>query len=202
MKKEYVVNAHKCVAAVLTAAISVSMLVGCGTKGASEAEEPDEIITISENEDIPEEEVNIGNPWVIADNLTVLDETGIYIEAPESATNIEYSYLKDSNLAQAVYSYNDCDWTFRIQKTDTLTDISGMYYEWGYVGEGKVAGLDAIYYGYSEDSDSGMLDGLMGVQLVNWYDEDTGLTYSLSAEGVEIGGMDIQVFAEELFNAL
>ena len=40
------------------------------------------------------------------------------------------------------------------------------------------------------------------VQLVNWYDAVTGVTYSLSASGTDLDGMDLQVYAEAVYQPL
>ena len=45
--------------------------------------------------------------------------------------NMEYSYIDgDSPLAQVSFVYQGQTYTYRGQKTQTVQDISGMYYEW------------------------------------------------------------------------
>lgn len=54
--------------------------------------------------------------------------------------------------------------------------------------------------GYSEaKEDSEYIDDLYCVHVVNWY--DAGLSYSLSACGYDLNGMDIQVYAEQIYEA-
>lgn len=141
------------------------------------------------------------NPWVSTDKDGILSATGLNINTPADATNAQYSYLKTSNVAQVTFSYaGHDDWTFRMQKTDKLEDISGLYYEWGYQESVMVSGKEAMSYAYAEGADdSGMIDDMFGVQLINWYDDSTGTTYSLSVLGNDLNGMDIQAIAENVF---
>lgn len=195
------IKVKKCAVTILAAGLSIGMLAGCGTNGALEVDGPDAIITIAENEDGSDVTVGIENPWVITDKDGVIEATGLNIYAPEDASNALYSYLKTSDLAQVTFTYEGYDdWTFRMQKTDMLMDISGLYYEWAYQDSAEVSGKEAMLYSYVDDADaSGMIDDLSGVQLINWYDDSTGITYSLSVSGKDLNGMDIQVIAENLF---
>jgi len=143
---------------------------------------------------------NIANPWTESDQQGVLDATGFSMTAPEGASDIRYSYLAESGLAQMRYVLNGAEWVYRIQSADELTDISGMEYEWDAEDKGTVAGREAVYYAWSDaDPDSQTIDDVSGIQVVNWYDAVTGVTYSLSAAGKDLNGMDLQVFAEELY---
>ena len=186
---------------VLVIGLTVAVLSGCGTKGAFVVDEKDAIVTITKDEDTKEVTVGVENPWVESDKEGVIEATGLNIYIPEDATDAKYSYMKTSNMAQVTYTYNGHDsWTFRKQKTDMFMDISGMYYEWVYQGETKVSGKDAMDYVYVEGDDgSGMIDNIFGVQVINWYDDTTGISYSLSVSGMDLNGMDIQVIAEHLF---
>lgn len=185
---------------VLAAGLSVSMLAGCGSSGAFEIDYPDAVVTISDNKDGSGLIVNVENPWVETNREGVIAATGINIYAPSEATDIQYSFMNTCDMAQVTYSYNGCDWTFRKQKTDMYIDISGLYYDWVYQDSVMVSGKEGMIYSYVEDADdSGMIDNLFGIQLVNWYDDSTGISYSLSASGKDLNGMDIQVFAENLF---
>ena len=78
---------------------------------------------------------------------------------------------------------------------DELTDISGMAYDWTLEEEGTVSGRAAVYYSYCAPDGGTEND----VQVVNWYDAVTGVTYSLSAISEDLDGMDIQAYAESLY---
>lgn len=143
---------------------------------------------------------NIGNPWTATDKQGVLDATGFYLEAPEGASEANYSYMAEGKMAQLTYIYEGADWVYRIQPTDVLTDISGMNFTWISDEPGKVADMDAEYMGYSEQAeDSEYIDDMFFVQVVNWYDDASKATYSLSVSGRNIDGMDIECYAEQSY---
>ena len=138
------------------------------------------------------------NPWTETDKQGVAEATGFDMEAPDGATDVAYSYMAESGLAQMTYKLDDLDWTYRMQQADELTDISGLNYDWGTDElEGKVLEMPAMYYGYATDGDDPDY-----VHLVNWYDAVPGVTYSLAASGKDMDGMDIQAFAEEIYEPL
>lgn len=177
---------------IMTVALSMAMLAACGKNSATDVGQSD-----VEQNGIE----NVGNPWVESDAEGVQEATGLTIYTPAEATNARYSFLETDDMAQVVFDYDGhADWTFRKQKTDKLIDISGMYYEWVYQGSALVSGREAVEYAYAEEADdSGMIDDLFGVQVINWYDDASGITYSLSVSGTDLNGMDIQVIAENLF---
>lgn len=185
------------------------MTVACGKEETNtvgiQAEPIEETTSVEETSDEAAEEQVVGmvNPWVESDAAGVLSATGFPIAAPDGASNVVYSYMKDAQLAQVSYDLNGVSWTYRIQSANELTDISGMYYEWSYESEGQVSGRPAMYYSYSDATeDSEFIDSMNSVQLVNWYDVVPGVTYSLSAQGTDLNGMDIQVYAENIFEPL
>lgn len=137
----------------------------------------------------------IANPWVESDMQGVAEATGFEMTAPEGATDVTYSYMQESGLAQMRYVLDETEWVYRIQTTDELTDISGMAYEWTLEEEGAVSGRSAVYYNYCAPDGGTEND----VQVVNWYDAVTGVTYSLSAVSADLDGMDIQAYAEKLY---
>lgn len=146
------------------------------------------------------ENTAVYNPWIDTDEQGVLEATGHSIKAPEGASDVNYSYCVDDKMAQVTYMEDSINWTYRIKGTSALEDISGMYYEWNVSEDGMVSGKNAVYMSYSDaKEDSEYIDDVYYVQVVNWYDDETGDTYSLSASGNNLNGMDIQVYAEQLF---
>ena len=144
------------------------------------------------------DDTELVNPWTESDREGVAEATGFDMVAPEEATEVIYSYMEETGLAEMQYVLDDIHWIYRMQMTDELTDISGLYVEWGSELEGTVAENEAMYYGYVNTEEESIND----VQLVNWYDAVVGVTYSLSASGTDLDGMDIQVFAEDLYTSL
>ena len=60
------------------------------------------------------------------------EKTGITLNVPITAVDVTYSYIDGDKepLAQVSFVYQGQTYTYRGQKTQTVQDISGMYYEW------------------------------------------------------------------------
>lgn len=199
MKKRLVLS-------LLTITLSAAWMTGCGSTSASTAETSSaeastESAETGKSEDAAqgesadqEETTEIANPWTEADAEGVAEATGFSMIPPDGAENVVYSYMEEGKLAQMSYDLDDAVWVYRMQMADALTDISGIYMDWT-GDEGTVSGLEAMYYGKCDLNDQTVDD----VQLVNWYDAVSGVTYSLSATGPSLDGMDIQVYAENLY---
>ena len=143
---------------------------------------------------------SMANPWTESDENGVLSATGFDLIAPEGATDVHYSYMQETRMAQLTYSLDSASWVYRVQEANSLEDISGMNYEWKYTDNGTVSGREAVYMAWSDAPENAeYIDSTQSVQVVNWYDVVPGVTYSLSASGTDLNGMDIQVFAEQLF---
>ena len=73
----------------------------------------------------------IPNPVHESTAEEVAEKTGITLNVPITAVDVMYSYIDgDSPLAQVSFVYQGQTYTYRGQKTQTVQDISGMYYEW------------------------------------------------------------------------
>ncbi len=141
------------------------------------------------------EQAGLANPWTKSDEQGVAKATGFDMVAPDGAADVSYSYMADGAMAQMTYELDGAKWIYRMQMTDALTDISGMEYQWIEKTDCSVSGRDAIYYGYTAaDNDATKI-----VQVVNWYDVVTGVTYSLSATGKEFGDTEMLTYAENLY---
>ncbi len=196
------------VLALLTITVSAAWLTGCGSTSAATAEQETssteastESAETAKSEDAAQdntadqdETTEIANPWTESDAEGVAEATGFSMIPPDGAENVVYSYMEEGKLAQMSYDLDDATWVYRMQMADELTDISGIYMDWT-GDEGTVSGLEAIYYGQCDLNDQTVDD----IQLVNWYDAVSGVTYSLSAKGASLDGMDIQVYAENLY---
>ena len=61
----------------------------------------------------------------------VAEKTGITLNVPITAVAVTSSYIDgDTPLAQVSFVYQGQTYPYRGQKTQTVQDISGMYYEW------------------------------------------------------------------------
>lgn len=77
-----------------------------------------------------EESARIANPWSpAADAAEVKEKTGLAMGAlPEGAENVSYSVLEEDKTAQAVFTWNGDEYTFRMAP-GTQQDLAGMYVE-------------------------------------------------------------------------
>ena len=83
--------------------------------------------------------------------------------------------------------------TARIKPSAEFEDISGMYYDWTATDDTwKVGYCDAKAMSYiSETEDDAMV--------VLWYDVVPGLMYSISATSGDLDGLDLSVYAEQVY---
>lgn len=185
----------------LILAAMVFMLAACASQdiGADVSAQEVEGIAIDAPEDEIYEGMGMSNPWVDSDKAGVLEATGFDIAAPAEATNVAYSYMPSTGMAQLNYTMENAMWVYRMQPADALEDISGIYCEWNYTGETKIAGMDAMEYGYASDPEGGFIDDMEYTRVINWYDAQNKVTYSLSVIGTDLNGMDTAVYAENLF---
>lgn len=163
----------KIISALLVATVVLVIMAGCGSNQA----------------DLP-------NPWTESDKQGVEDATGFEMTAPDGADEVAYSYMSENGMAQMSFVLDRMKWTYRMQKANELTDISGMEYGWTSQEAGTVSGKNAMYYAYKAPDNGEDTD----VMLVNWYDEESGVAYSLSVLGKASGETDIQAYAEMLYN--
>ncbi len=178
----------------------------CGTKTESMAtpQAPDAEPAIeepaTEEPEAEESDTGLANPWTESDREGVLAATGFDLNVPDEAENVVYSYMEADKLAQVSYVMNDHDWTYRVQSTDGLQDISGMYYEWVAEEDTNVANHEAEIKAYVENNgDPDTLDDMFSVQVLNWYDETEGATHSVSISGRAVDGLDLSVYAEDMW---
>lgn len=195
----------KIILALTAMAVGTAVMTGCGssakeTTAAAETTTAAATEAAEETSAAAEESVGMANPWTDSDKEGVAAATGFEMTPPEGAENVYYAYMASDGLADMTYDLDDAVWVYRMQFADKLTDISGLYVDWTGVDDGTVSGRAAKYYGYVDENEDE--DGTGDVQMVNWYDSVTGVTYTLAAGGRDLNGMDIQVYAEELFDPL
>lgn len=163
------------------------------------ADSSDAVVTTAEetveSESAAENFVGMNNPWVESDQAGVLENVGFTMTPPSGATNVTYQYLTTTGMGQMQYEYDGINWVYRIQPTNDFEDISGMYFEWDAETDGKVGAWDAKYMSRVSEEEG-------DVQVVNWYEIVTGVSYSLIAQSPDLDGIDIQVFAEEIYEPL
>lgn len=119
----------------------------------------------------PVEISGMPNPMRESSAQEILDTLGLSFAIPDRAEDVAYHIIDMDDgtaLAQAVFTLDGTEITYRIQPAASFTDISGVYEDW------TTAESVQIQYGSGEAycSDSGK-----GVCL--WYDAAPGLMYSV-----------------------
>lgn len=189
--------------AILMIVAMVLMLAGCvfQDKKVEITEVHDtEGVVADDKEDGAQEWAGLPNPWVDSDKAGVLEATGFDMAAPEGADNVAYSYMPSEGMAQMNYTADNAMWVYRIKPADALEDISGINCEWDYIGENKVAGMDAIEYSYASEPQGDLIENMECTRVINWYDAKNKVTYSLAVIGTDLNGLNTPVYAENLFN--
>lgn len=146
------------------------------------------------------------NPW----RDCTEEEAGTYVpngfSAPEGSTNIRWSVCEPVEgstnpeiMVQLDFDYEGLSYTAREQAVPgtEITDISGLYYEWTSESDGILANwaggkMPCKFYRYV--GEEGYVD------LVLWFDIETGYAYSLSTQSDDLDGFDIQAIAEMIYD--
>ncbi len=191
----------------LTLVVSVTLalsLTACG-KDVTEALQPD-IETVEENDTKDEPAVGMPNPWRDCTEEEAYQYTPNGFSAPEGSTNIRWSICEvedntvlPGTMVQLDFDYDGLSFTARQQAVagTEITDISGLYYDWTVTddctmnnwGGGNMPCRAMRYVG-----DEGYVDVIL------WFDIETGYAYSLSTEAKDLDGFDIQAIAEMMYD--
>lgn len=143
------------------------------------------------------------NPWTASDKNGVLEATGFDINPPEGATDVYYSFIEESKLAQMTYVLDELEFTYRIKASSELEDISGMHYEWDSIADGAIYTNEAEYFMYSpSDTEEEATDSDNEVAVLNWFDSASGITYSLSVIGDDLNETNITAYAEAVYEPI
>lgn len=136
-------------------------------------------------------EVGLANPWMDTTAEALKAEYGLELGVPEGATNVAWRVLPAKPLGEMTFTWYDMDYTARIAPTEGFEDISGIYVDWENQSEWTVGRCAAVCYRGR--------DGENMVDLCLWYDELTGMMYSVSTEAKDLDGFDILASAEQLY---
>lgn len=154
-------------------------LSACGTGSAGNA-----------SNNVAETETQIANPWTEVSTAELAEAVGTELSVPDGATEVTYRLLSESALGEADFSYYGLEFTARVQKTDALEDISGLYYDWTVTNECVVNGCEGESRRFLGENET--------VDLILWYDAENGFTHSLSTQDKDLDGFDIQAVAERM----
>lgn len=157
------------------ALIMMMALVGCDNFNAKDQEDVNQELQIG----------GVPNPFsTISNNEIFNEEIGINIDAPQSATNIEYS-IHSNEIAQISYDLDEKRFVLRASKTISGKELSGIH------GDFYFEELDAKYENGSVTISTAELDdgSAYAISVVQFEDKDT-IYLALSTTN-EILGNDI-----------
>lgn len=168
---------------------SMVLACACGKKEAAKVKDVAPSSAEAENNT-----VGLSNPWTDTDADGFLAATGVELNVPEGATDVVYRVLDAEKLGEMQFVLDGTAYVARVSTPDKFEDISGMYYEWTYEGEGKVSYNDAKVYSHT-------VDDRTDAMLCLWYDVVPGIMYSVSAttENSDLNGLDIEVIASQVY---
>ena len=182
----------------LVAALSASVMVGCGeTASVEDAEVP-----TSAKE---QEETGMANPWVEIDEDQAKAEIRYRLfKAPEGALDQVWMMCEElgdieqgiTPMIQLSFTMDKVNYTARAQAgVEADVDIAGNYVEW-------VVGPDAVTL--ANWNEEGMayraVDDTGYVDMLTWYDPEMGVSYALTATAADLDGFDIQAVVEQMWN--
>ena len=146
--------------------------------------------------------VGLANPWrdVMEEEAKALCPASFIV--PEGAENARWSVLDpaaDSSgapgaLVQLDFDLYGMNFTAREQVTgDPDADISGMYYDWTAQNDWPMRTWNGVLCrSFRFIGQDGYAD------LCTWYDEASGVSYSVSTTAKDLDGFDLQAIAEAL----
>ncbi|MCR4763261.1 MAG: hypothetical protein K5696_07005 [Lachnospiraceae bacterium] len=182
----------------------------CGTaKDAPAAQNPQgQAASTEAKADSAESEAKVGlaNPWRECTEEEAYQYGPNGFSAPEGAKNVHWSLMEVADnktlpgtMVQMTFDLDGTAFTAREQPVagGEIVDISGMYYDWTVTDEGTLANWGGGQMPFKSSRYIGE-DGYVDVIL--WFDIETGYAYSLSAQAADLDGFDIQAVAEQIYD--
>lgn len=145
-----------------------------------------------------EQQEGMSNPWHDITEEEAAELCPASFVLPEGAENASWSVMTDgtdaSPLVQLTFDLDGNSFTAREQATaDAGADISGMYYDWTAQLDDTLQNWGGLAcQSYRHVGDDGYVD------LCAWYDEASGVSYTLSVTAEDLDGFDLLAVAEAL----
>ena len=130
------------------------------------------------------------NPWMDCTRAEAEKALGKEIILPEDATNIRCSVLTEEGLYEINFTLDGLDYVYRLKKSATREDISGLYYDWTKSVDTFVGGVDGNNSRYISDE--------VTVDKFEWLDAENGITCCLSTQAEDLSGFDITTIVLKL----
>lgn len=132
----------------------------------------------------------IANPMQEITDAELIKTYSHGLVLPEGVTEAAY-YLYNGDLFEIRFEKNGVSYAARTAVSDFCEDISGMYYEWTMEEEDLAhLGLQGSAKRYVGEEET--------VDVVNWYDQGSGVNYSLSAVAADLDGFDITAIVGQM----
>jgi hypothetical protein len=136
-------------------------------------------------------EAGLANPWMPTTAQGLMDALGLQLGLPEGATDVTWRMLEEAQMGEMAFTWQGMDYTARAALTDEFEDISGMDFAWETTRDCEVGRCGGVCRRAH--------DGGNTVELCLWYDELTGVMYSVSTSGEDLDGFDITAAAQILY---
>ena len=136
-------------------------------------------------------ETGMANPWTQTTAQGLMDALGLQLGLPDGATNVTWQMLEDAQMGQVQFTWQGEDYTARVAPTDEFEDISGMNCEWEAGEECDVGRCKGVVRRAHDEANT--------IDVCLWYDDLTGLMYSVSVVGPDLDGFDITAAAQILY---
>ena len=136
-------------------------------------------------------ETGLANPWTQTTAQGLMDVLGVQLGLPDGATNATWRMMESVQMGQVSFSWQGENYTARVAPADAFEDISGMVYEWESQEDcavGRCKGVCRRAHSAGKN-----------VDLCLWYDDLTGLMYSVGVVGHDLDGFDITAAANILY---
>lgn len=109
---------------ILLAACALLACGSCLLAGCSESESPSSASSSASDSGA----IGMANPLIVYEDAAALkDATGLSVPVPTDAANISFYAIKDTGIAEALFTINDIEVSCRLKRTAEYEDISGVY---------------------------------------------------------------------------
>ncbi len=150
----------KKLAVLFSIVLMLLMLCSCGAdKTSPETTEPENATE------------QIANPMVESTPEEIKRAVGFSLKVPADVKDASY-YLISGEMGQADYMKDGDVYTVRIKRTDSIEDVSGMYYSWTVDKDCKINGCDGVVHICDTEDEK--------ASSIVWFDEEVGVTHSIS----------------------
>jgi hypothetical protein len=190
---------------IILAGLMTLSLVACGNTSDNTAGQ-DTGSDVTTDTAVSESSTSIANPWRDCTEEEAYAFAPNGFSAPEGATNVNWSIMEVADtrelpgtMVQLTFDMDNVSYVAREQAVgdDSEADISGMYYQWDVEDTGTFQNWAGGMMPYKTSRHIGDDET---VDVIRWYDIETGYAYSLSAVAKDLDGFDISAIADQIYD--